>query len=79
MNKRLRVLISLLAGAAALTGCAALWNRGEAGSIGIIGGADGPTAVFVTTNFSPLGWGVAGLLLLAVIAGVVLFIRSRRK
>ena len=37
-----------------------LWTQGnenitiaEAGSIGIIGGADGPTAIFTTTNLNP--------------------------
>lgn len=37
------ILISLMA--ALLTGCA------DKNSIGIIGGADGPTAIFVTTGF----------------------------
>ena len=40
----------------------------ESASIGIIGGADGPTAVFITSNVSPLGLCV----LAAVIAGGVL-------
>ena len=59
---------SLLLGAAAQLGVfvaffGAVWLGGftgpEAASIGIIGGADGPTAIFLTTN-------VFGLLLIAV-------------
>ncbi len=52
---------SLLLGAAAQVGIFATYlgavalgfNPQEAGSIGIIGGADGPTAIFVTTRLAP--------------------------
>ena len=52
---------SLLLGAAAQVGIFATYlgaialgfNPQEAGSIGIIGGADGPTAIFVTTKLAP--------------------------
>jgi len=53
---------SLLLGAAAqlgifmtYVGCrlSGLFTSAEAGSIGIIGGADGPTAIFVTTHLAP--------------------------
>ena len=65
MKKFLHILI-FLAGAAAL-GCAIAKRCGikcpllgkEAHSIGLIGGADGPTAIFVTkkSDVSPL-WGL---------------------
>ena len=53
---------TLLLGAAAqlgifmtFAGCrlSGLFNAAEAGSIGIIGGADGPTAIFVTSRLAP--------------------------
>jgi len=45
-------------------------------SIGVIGGADGPTAIFVTSSGSGL-W--IWLLLAAVGAGGFLWLRKRRK
>ena len=47
----------------------------EACSIGIIGGADGPTAIFVTGSFP---WGSI-LLCTAVLALAVYLIRNRKK
>ena len=45
---------SLLLGAAAFLGALCLgFNFQEAASIGIIGGADGPTAIFTTTQLAP--------------------------
>ncbi len=53
---------SLLLGAAAQVGifatfvaacCSGFFSPAEAGSIGIIGGADGPTAIFVTSKLAP--------------------------
>ena len=55
--------------------------EGEDSSVGIIGGADGPTAVFVTT--SPIGGLLTTILLIAgaVCAGVALatLLRKKRK
>lgn len=48
-------------------------------SIGIIGGADGPTAIFVTTSDD--FWiyvGVAAVVIIAIVA-TVLIIKKRRK
>ena len=47
------------------------------GSIGVIGGADGPTAILVTGSFIPEAI-AAALLLIAVIAAVII-IRIRKK
>ena len=44
-------------------------------SVGIIGGADGPTAIFVTSS---VPWGSI-LLTAAVLALVVFLIRNRKK
>ncbi len=48
-------------------------------SVGIIGGADGPTAVFVTSSGN--GWLLAGLVLAvaAIVAAIILFLKDKRK
>ena len=57
----------------------AMIMRPQAATIGIIGGADGPTAIFVTGKFSPTLMGI--LSLLGLIVGVIGFIvlGKRRK
>lgn len=51
--------------------------RPDAASIGIIGGADGPTAIFVTGSFARPALIVCGLILIAVI--IFLLIRRGKK
>ena len=47
-------------------------------SVGIIGGADGPTAIFISRDFSP--WTIGAVIAVAALAvGCVLFIRKRKK
>lgn len=48
----------------------------ESASIGIIGGADGPTAIFVTGNFSWIYFALAGILLVGIL--VFLLIKWKR-
>ena len=54
-----------------------LWLPSGAASIGIIGGADGPTAVFVTSRTGIPWWGFFLLMLLGI-AGL-LWLRKTRK
>ena len=51
----------------------------DALTVGIIGGADGPTAIFITGKFSV--WEVLLLAagIAAVVAGVVFFVKKHRK
>ena len=52
----------------------------EAASIGIIGGADGPTSIFVTTAIAPV-WKVIAqpvLAVLVIIAAIVILKRTKR-
>ena len=49
----------------------------KAHSIGIIGGADGPTALFVTSTVSP-AW-VAGIVAAVVIVACIVIIKMRKK
>lgn len=47
-------------------------------SIGIIGGADGPTAVLVSGNpVIPLA--ITGVVIIAVIVGVVILVKRKKK
>ena len=48
-----------------------------AASIGIIGGADGPTAIFVTGNWWTLPLGLA--VIAAAVVLVVVLLKKRRK
>ena len=55
-------------------------NTMEASSIGIIGGADGPTAIFVTTVKSPgSNWVIYLSTVLAIGVTVWHFVRKRKK
>jgi Na+-transporting methylmalonyl-CoA/oxaloacetate decarboxylase beta subunit len=64
LSKLIKVLVSFIPFLASMT-------QKEAGSIGIIGGADGPTAIFVTTKLiAPLYW----LSHLCSVAEIVLFV-----
>ncbi|QAT51064.1 hypothetical protein EQM14_15525 [Caproiciproducens sp. NJN-50] len=58
-----------------------MWlNGSEAAAKGqtIIGGADGPTAIFVTSRPGPLAYGLFVLFLAACISCFILYSRSRR-
>ena len=50
----------------------------QSSSIGIIGGADGPTAIFVTGGISWLAVAAGVVIAAAVIAGAVIFIKNRK-
>ena len=54
-----------------LSGC-----HNEAASIGVIGGADGPTAIFVTGNTN---WLSVGGFLAAVIVAILVVVMIRKK
>ena len=66
----------LLAGMAAM-GCLMTGCAQESASIGIIGGADGPTKVIVATGGE--GWWILPAAIVLLAAGLVLFLRRRRK
>lgn len=54
-------------------------TRNEAASIGIIGGADGPTAIFVATNPAPIGYTIIVPLILLVLGGVGFYLLGHKK
>lgn len=49
----------------------------ESASIGIIGGADGPTAIFVTSNFN--GVSVCGLICILILTVLVVLMICRHR
>ena len=71
MKKLILTLASMML---LLTGCA---NKG-ADSIAVIGGADGPTAIFVTvkTNWFVMVAGIAAIII--IIAAIIYFIRRKK-
>ncbi len=48
-----------------------MYNANEQAAIGIIGGADGPTAIFVSGEFPWLFVGATVLLIAAVVIGII--------
>ena len=55
-----------------------LFNKAYNASIGIIGGADGPTAIFVTTNPASRVFPSVGLYILLLVMGIVGFLALRK-
>lgn len=54
-------------------------TRNEAASIGIIGGADGPTAIFVATNLAPIGYSIIVPLILLILGFVGFYLLGHKK
>ncbi len=52
-------------------------SGGESASVGIIGGADGPTAIFVTTPHGSLDWDLI-LMAAVVVIGLIGYLRLRK-
>lgn len=50
-----------------------LFNKANNASIGIIGGADGPTAIFVTTSTTDMAFPSAGMYVLLLAMGLIGF------
>lgn len=48
-------------------------------TIDIIGGTDGPTAIFVSCRPSVWELAIAGGILAAAVVGIILFIRKKKK
>ena len=73
--KKLTSLVLLLALALCLTGCS-----NEASDIAFIGGADGPTAVFVSSNLTWLDiCGLIGVIIVAVLVALIIYRNKKKK
>lgn len=52
----------------------------EAASIGIIGGADGPTAIFVTSNVNWLSTcGLVGIIIVTILIVLMIYRNKKKK
>ena len=69
--KKVIIVVLLLAFVMCLVGCG-----NEATSIGIIGGADGPTAIFVTSDTNWLS--ILSVIVVAILVAVLIY-RSKNK
>lgn len=57
-----------------LTGC----SQNEAGSIAIIGGADGPTTIYLASSSANF-WMIQGVIVMGIsIAAVIFFLKKRK-
>ena len=73
--KKLTSIVLLLALALCLTGCS-----NEASDIAFIGGADGPTAVFVSSNLTwPVICGLIGMIIVAVLVALIIYRNKKKK
>ena len=73
--KKLKSFISSLILVLCLGGC-----NNEASSIGIIGGADGPTAIFVTSKIHwPSICGLLAVIIWAILIAVIVYLNKKKK
>ena len=73
--KMLIALVLALGCVLSLIGCSS-----ESASVGIIGGADGPTAIFVTSN---INWlyvcGFIGIIVVAILVALFIYRNKKKK
>lgn len=81
MKKWTVILAGLAAAAGLLLAAAGAWIRSRQMSVAIIGGADGPTSIFVAGRLNGAAFMEAGAILAAggLLTGLLLFLRFRRK
>ena len=73
--KKVIIVVLLLAFVMCLAGCG-----NEAASIGIIGGADGPTAIFVTSGTNWLNiCSILGVIVVAILVAVLIYRNKNKK
>ena len=73
--KKLILFVLLFVSALCLTGCS-----NEASDIAFIGGADGPTAVFVSSNLTwPVICGLIGVIIVAVLVALIIYRNKKKK
>ena len=74
MKKYIALVLALVC-VLSLIGCSS-----ESASVGIIGGADGPTAIFVTSN---INWlyvcGFIGIIVVAILVALFIYRNKKKK
>lgn len=81
MKQKMKLALTALLAGLCLGGCVFLGTQ-EAGAVGVIGGADGPTAIYTATQLAPSVLAIAiplVIIVAAVVVGVVLYIRRKKK
>lgn len=83
MNRKIWRILCLTSGgiflAMAVWFAAAMQTLQSAPAVGIIGGADWPTAVFLTQQLSPYPQIAAVALLICIFSGIVLLLSRKKK
>ena len=73
--RKLTIFVSSLIFALCLGGC-----NNKATSIGIIGGADGPTAIFVTSKINWLSiCALIGVIVAAILVTIIIYFNKKKK
>ena len=73
--RKLMIFVSSLMFALCLGGC-----NNKAASIGIIGGADGPTAIFVTSKINwPSVYGLIGVIIVTILVALIIYLKKKKK
>lgn len=78
MKKKVSILVLLLAILAGSIVYAAKSNT-QRTEVTVIGGADGPTSIFLATKVNAEFWWMVGLMILAIMIMVVLIIKEHKK
>lgn len=81
MKKYLAIMIGLAAAVGILLAAVGFWIKSSLASVAIIGGADGPTGIFIAGRIDGAALLQAGAVLLAgaLIIGLLLVLILRRK
>ena len=81
MKKWIAIFIGLAAAVELMLAAAGAWIKSRQMSVAIIGGADGPTSIFVAGKINGAAFMEAGAILVAggLVIGLLLFLVFRRK
>ncbi len=81
MRKWIAIFIGLAAAAGLMLAAAGAWIKSRQMSVAIIGGADGPTSIFVAGKINGAAFMEAGAMLVAggLLIGLLLVLIFRRK
>jgi len=73
--KKLMIFVFSLIIPLCLSGC-----NNEPATIGIIGGADGPTAIFVTSKIDwPIVYGLIGVIIAIALITLIVYLNKKKK
>ena len=76
MNKK--VLLFIFIAIILVVSAVVVEQHNDHTSVGIIGGADGPTSIFVTTSYAPASIGIITLAAVILLSSLILYFRHRK-